>query len=130
MCRTNPTTMLYECAKTNRGARAEELIELGAEVNPVLWGAYPFSPLHIAAVSGADSVIAQLLAKKADINKATEDTLYTPLHLAVIDGRHLAVRMLVAKGASKVLKSSSNFDAYGLATKHHPDDAELHECLK
>jgi ankyrin repeat protein len=83
------------------------------------------TPLHHAVFNGRDSVVQELLARKADVH-ATNSAGLTPLHDCVHRGTTEAAAMLLDHGANITARNSAGQTplAYALA-KNRPDMAEL-----
>ena len=72
----------------------QTLIELGAEVNPLVW--YETPPLVIAARQGSLEVVQELIAAGANVNNGFN---CLPLHEAANGGHRKVVRILLEAGA-------------------------------
>ncbi len=57
-----------------------------------------YTPLHYAAMAGANDIVERLISNDADVS-ARNARGQTPVHLAVVYNRREAVKLLLAKGA-------------------------------
>ncbi|KAE8449130.1 hypothetical protein EG329_008514 [Mollisiaceae sp. DMI_Dod_QoI] len=89
----NRRTALHLAARGNKKAIVEALSKQGgAEVSPEdKWG---YTPLHLAAREGYDSIVQDLLRKRANVNAKDEDE-NSPLHLAARGGHSTTVKILL-----------------------------------
>ena len=112
-------TPLHYAALFDRKDLIKLLIASGAEVNAGTYGDNPMvleltelvsnvRPLHMAVVSGDESVVALLLDKRGNAN-AADNSGNTPLHYAAWLGRREIVRLLLAHGAHVNAMNSSGY---------------------
>jgi hypothetical protein len=83
--------------------------------------------LNYAALSNRSAVIALLLSRGADVNKANR-TGFTPVHHAVEASAHLALQRLIGAGADLSLKNAAGRTALDLARLR--GDAEATRLLE
>lgn len=94
---------LYQAAAKGNADEASALITDGADVNFVN-PQFGDTPLHAASASGADSVVAALLARGANVNAIAHYAM-TPLHYAAKAGHASTAKLLLEKGANPQLKN-------------------------
>jgi ankyrin repeat protein len=83
--------------------------------------------LNYAALSNRSAVVALLLSRGADVNKANR-TGFTPVHHAVEASAHLALQRLIGAGADLSLKNAAGRTALDLARLR--GDAEATRLLE
>ncbi len=116
---------LYDAIRDSKIKEAEELIELGANVNKNAYGIPLIKALD--AKENKVEMIQLLIAHGADVNvRGMSD--YTPLMMAVEKGDIEVVRILLEHGADPHLINSRKETAMDLARKFFNKDILL--CFK
>ena len=90
-------TALYHASQQGHVLLVEYLISQHADLS-ITSTDTGMSPLHMAAWTGHDAVIAVLLSHGADVNHVTNDGL-TPLHCAAYSDQEAVVTILLSHGA-------------------------------
>lgn len=101
----NHETPLMYLAITGETARAQDLIQRGAQVNRLGW-----TPLHYAASKGHVDTVRMLIANKAIINAPAPDGT-TPLMMAAFSGSTDTVQVLLHAGADATTLNLDKHDA-------------------
>ncbi len=89
-------TPLHAAASWGASAKAQALLDVGADVNAETEDC--FTPLHLAAYRGHVDVVKLLLAAGADVHAETENG-HTALHISAYRGSVDVVKLLLAAGA-------------------------------
>lgn len=101
------------------------LLARGAEVNRASQNAQRVAPLHSAVAGGDEGIVADLLARGADV-EARQDLGFTPLHNAAAEGNETIIRLLLERGADRSAVSDSGATAEQIARERgHSSAAEL-----
>jgi len=79
-----------------------------------------WTPLHLAAWNGRDSIVEMLLAADADVDART-NAGWTPLHGAAWKGRDSIVEMLLAADADVDARTNDGWTPLHLAAQHGRD---------
>lgn len=82
------------------------LLARGAQVNRASQNAQKVSPLHSAVAGGDEGIVADLLARGADVH-ARQELGFTPLHNAAAEGNETIIRLLLECGADRAARSDS-----------------------
>ena len=90
-------TPLHAAASWGASAKAQALLDVGADVNAETEDCV--TPLHLAAYRGHVDVVKLLLAAGADVNADDAEDDYTPLLLASIAGHAEIAKLLLEAGA-------------------------------
>ena len=105
--------LLDNAVSTGLGELFQKMMETGVELP-----AEPPRPqqtlLHQAAAGGSASIVAALLDRQFDINRADANG-WTPLHFAVDLGRSEVVTLLLGKGADLNARTAMGQSPYNLA---------------
>jgi hypothetical protein len=99
----------------NQRAAIDWLLARGATLNrsPAQWSA-----LHYAAFSGHSDLVADLLARGADINARSPGGA-TPLMMAIYDGKQDVARLLIERGANLELRNDRGDGAMEWAMRYN-----------
>lgn len=101
------------------------LLARGAEVNRASRNSQRVAPLHSAIAGGDEGIVADLLARGADV-EARQDLGFTPLHNAAAEGNETIIRLLLDRGADRSAVSDSGATAEQIARERgHNSAAEL-----
>jgi ankyrin repeat protein len=101
------------------------LLARGAEVNRASRNSQRVAPLHSAIAGGDGGIVADLLARGADV-EARQDLGFTPLHNAAAEGNETIIRLLLERGADRSAVSDSGATAEQIARERgHSSAAEL-----
>ena len=101
------------------------LLARGAEVNRASRNSQRVAPLHSAIAGGDEGIVADLLARGADVH-ARQDLGFTPLHNAAAEGNETIIRLLLDHGADRSAVSDSGATAEQIARERgHGAAAEL-----
>lgn len=109
------TALMMACLRGQQ-ALAHRLVQRGAEINRDGW-----SPLHYAAASEDERMVAWLLQRGAAVN-ATAPNGNTPLMMAAQTGASASVEMLLAKGADVNRLNLMNLSAADIAEQAGRDN--------
>ena len=90
------------------------LLARGAEVNLASQNAQKVAPLHSAVAGGDEGIVADLLARGADVH-ARQELGFTPLHNAAAEGNETIIRLLLERGADPKARSDSGKTAEEIA---------------
>ena len=90
------------------------LLARGAEVNRASQNAQRVAPLHSAVAGGDEGIVADLLARGADV-EARQELGFTPLHNAAAEGNETIIRLLLDRGADRSARSDSGKTAQEIA---------------
>jgi ankyrin repeat protein len=90
------------------------LLARGADVNLASQNAQKVAPLHSAVAGGDEGIVADLLARGADIH-VRQDLGFTPLHNAAAVGNETIIRLLLERGADPAARSDSGKTAEQIA---------------
>jgi cytochrome c len=104
------------------------LVARGADVNaanPMLG-----TPLHVAAGTGNETMVLQLVERGAGLNVARESDGYTPLHVAAQAGRAKVVRLLLDRGADVNLLTHGRTGASALHLAEVRGRTEVAQMLR
>lgn len=103
------------------------LLARGADVNRASQNAQRVAPLHSAVAGGDEGIVADLLARGADV-EARQDLGFTPLHNAAAEGNETIIRLLLERGADRSAVSDSGATAEQIARErgHNPAAELLH----
>lgn len=112
---------LHTAVKQGDAQKVKRLIDMGADVNIMLFEDY-VSFLIYAAAKGYKDVVKELINRKADINK-TDKNGYTALMRAAVAGHAVCVDILVKAGANINITDKKGITALMLAVKHGHHDA-------
>lgn len=100
---------------------ARSLLEAGADVNHVSQNDQKVAPIHAAVSRNIVELIAQLIARGADINLA-QGQGFTPLHGAAFNGSEKACRLLLNAGARRDAVTADGRTAAQIASERgHPE---------
>lgn len=116
---------IIEAARLGQLERLKSILDQHPELLHARMSQNDSTPLHHAVFYGRDSVVQELLARKADVH-ATNRAGLTPLHDCVHRGTVESAAMLLDHGANITARNSVGQTplAYALA-KNRPDMAEL-----
>jgi len=92
-----------------------------AQVAPTAAEAARYTGLHAAAYQGDVTLMADLIASKADVN-ARDPYGRTPLHVASFARRRESIRVLAAAGADLGLLENDRYDAVTIAAVADDDE--------
>lgn len=103
------------------------LLARGSDVNRASQNAQRVAPLHSAVAGGDEGIVADLLARGADV-EARQDLGFTPLHNAAAEGNETIIRLLLERGADRSAVSDSGATAEQIARErgHNPAAELLH----
>lgn len=83
------------------------------------WSAFGWSPLHLAAFSGAAATVELLLDHGAEINaRARTRFKNTPLQAALLSGQLATTRLLLERGADPLVRQNFGFTPLQSAALH------------
>lgn len=101
------------------------LLARGADVNRASQNAQRVAPLHSAIAGRDEGIVADLLARGADVH-ARQDLGFTPLHNAAAEGNETIIRLLLDRGADRSARSDSGATPEQVARERgHNSAAEL-----
>jgi ankyrin repeat protein len=101
------------------------LLARGAEVNRASQNGQRVAPLHSAVAGGDEGIVADLLARGADV-EARQEFGFTPLHNAAAEGNETIIRLLLDRGADRSARSETGKTAEEIAReRRHAAAAEL-----
>lgn len=103
------------------------LLARGAQVNLASQNAQKVAPLHSAVAGGDEGIVADLLARGADVH-ARQEFGFTPLHNAAAEGNETIIRLLLERGADRAARSDSGKTAEEIARER--DRAPAAEMLR
>jgi uncharacterized protein len=105
------------------------LLARGAQVNLASQNAQKVAPLHSAVAGGDEGIVADLLARGADVH-ARQELGFTPLHNAAAEGNETIIRLLLERGADRAARSDSGRTAAEIARERDHAGAAALLCAE
>jgi ankyrin repeat protein len=105
------------------------LLARGAQVNLPSQNAQKVAPLHSAVAGGDEGIVADLLARGADVH-ARQELGFTPLHNAAAEGNETIIRLLLERGADRAARSDSGRTAAEIARERDHAGAAALLCAE
>jgi ankyrin repeat protein len=105
------------------------LLARGAQVNLPSQNAQKVAPLHSAVAGGDEGIVADLLARGAEVH-ARQELGFTPLHNAAAEGNEPIIRLLLERGADRAARSVSGRTAAEIARERDHAGAAALLCAE
>jgi ankyrin repeat protein len=105
------------------------LLARGAQVNLPSQNAQKVAPLHSAVAGGDEGIVADLLARGAEVH-ARQELGFTPLHNAAAEGNEPIIRLLLERGADRAARSDSGRTAGEIARERGHTGAAALLCAE
>jgi ankyrin repeat protein len=105
------------------------LLARGAQVNLPSQNAQKVAPLHSAVAGGDEGIVADLLARGAEVH-ARQELGFTPLHNAAAEGNETIIRLLLERGADRAARSDSGRTAGEIARERGHTGAAALLCAE
>jgi ankyrin repeat protein len=105
------------------------LLARGAQVNLPSQNAQKVAPLHSAVAGGDEGIVADLLARGAEVH-ARQELGFTPLHTAAAEGNEPIIRLLLERGADRAARSDSGRTAGEIARERGHTGAAALLCAE
>lgn len=119
-------TPLHIAADDGDVAALEELVQSGADLDAIAYGAHAGdTPLHCAALCGPVASVKILVKAGANIDAINHRSLWTPAHSAAFGDNIDVVKILVQAGADLTARTSGGSSIADLA----PKGSQIHEYL-